>query len=80
MFWWKGGEVPHDVWRLHDEIKDYLEENSEKAEINESVVSFLKDRFKYECDSDMQKIYEWILSYWFSQDYGADPNKLSARY
>eukprot|EP00347_Sterkiella_histriomuscorum_P023559 403334176 len=79
-FWWKGGEVPHDVWGLLEEVKDYLEEHSENADINESVVSFLSRKFNYESDSDLQKVYEWVLSYWFSQDYGADPNKFSARY
>lgn len=68
MYWWKGGELPEEfkVWRLHDEIKSYLEEHSKNADRKESVYSFLKDKFKFEEGSDKEKVYEWILSYWFS--------------
>lgn len=36
-FWWKGGEVPYDVWAMLKEIEQYLEDNQDKADISESV-------------------------------------------
>ena len=80
MHWWKGGELPLDVWKIADEIEKYLEDNQEDATEDMSVEDLLAQAFKYEKDSDEEKIYQWILNYRFGQDYGSDQSKLSARY
>ena len=43
-------------------------------------MDFLRKEFKYEKGSEEEKIFEWVVSYRYAQDYGADPEKLSALY
>ncbi|CDW84613.1 amine oxidase [Stylonychia lemnae] len=79
-FWYKGGEIPHDIWGILEQVEDYLEEHNEEADESETIDQFVKRKFNYEKGSEEEMILDWILIYRFGQDYGANPKNQSARY
>ena len=53
-FWWKGGEVIHDVWKMLEEIEEYLYSNKDEFSDDESIYSALKKKFNHDNDIEVQ--------------------------
>ncbi len=66
MAWWKGGDVPIDVWKFLDQIEVYLEKNQATFTSEQSIAEVVKAKFPCEVGSDAEKILDWIISYRFS--------------
>ncbi len=79
LAWYGDGPVPErfkQIWDWISQMEEYLEDLDLSLKMGKSVTEVLWDRFQYIIGD--KALFQFIMSYRWGQDNGADVNKLSA--
>lgn len=84
LYWHRGGKVPYQIFETLASMENYLEDLQEKNDPlleGRSVREVLAPKYLPEnASKDDLELFEFLLSYRWGQDYGADVEKYSAKY